>query len=402
MERKTTIIILGAGFGGVRCALTLEKLIKKTGVKNTRLVLIDKNRYHTFIPALYEVASAAPKVSENTLYHRVNILIKHMLLGKQIEFIKAEATLIDIHENIIHFADGNGIDFDYLVLALGSQTNFSNIEGLREYALDLKDFISALKIRRAVKLADEMPKEIIIGGGGATGVELAAELSTCLKNKCPNITIIQGQERILSAFPEKISRLAEKRLKKLAVHVLTNSYVKNITKNSVILKNGDAIPYERLFWTGGITAHPLLTPLPFQKEKGFLKADAYLHTIKEGGGSQENIFLVGDISVVYDKKGRLVPWTAQKAIAEGKQVAHNLLNILAGKERKTSVPQNVQFIIPVGGKWAITKLNGIIWSGFFGWVLKNLVELKYIASILPPHKAIPKWLYAMITFAKND
>lgn len=397
-----TIVILGAGFGGVRCALTLEKLIKKANIKNIRVILIDKNRYHTFIPALYEVASAAPQVSEDTLYHRVNILIKHLFLEKRVEFIKAEAASIDIHANILHFADGNGIDFDYLVLALGSQTNFSNIEGLKNHALDLKDFISALKIRRAVKLADEMPKEIIIGSGGATGVELAAELSTCFKNEYPRITIIQRDERILSAFPEKVSRLALARLKQLGVRVRTGNFIKNVTSYAVVLQDGSAVPYERLFWAGGIMAHPLVTPLPFQKEKGFLKVDQYLHPLKEGGDSQENIFVVGDTSVVYDKKAKIVPLTAQKAIAEGEQVAYNLSRILSGKERKVVTPQNVQFIIPVGGKWAITKLNGFIWSGFFGWVLKNLVELKYMLSILPWHKAIIKWLAAMVTFSKND
>lgn len=399
---KKTIVILGAGFGGVRCALTLERLIKKADVKDIRLVLIDKNRYHTFVPALYEVASAAPQVSEDTLYHRVNILIKHVLLGKEIEFIKAEVNKIDIHANTLHFADGNGVEFDYLVLALGSQTNFSNIEGLREHALDLKDFISAVKIRRAVKLADEMPKEIVIGGGGTTGVELAAELSTCFKHECPNITIIQGEERILSAFPEKIARLARKRLKKLGVRVRTNSFIKKVTKNAVILQNGDEIAYERLFWAGGITAHSLLTPLPFQKEKGFLKVEGCLHPIRKDGKPQEDIFALGDVSVTYDKKGKIIPWTAQKAMAEGKQVAYNIFRLLTGKEKHICPARQVQFIIPVGGKWAITKLNGFVWSGFFGWILKNLVELRYLLSILPWYKAVAKWLLVMRTFTRND
>lgn len=402
MSNKKTVVILGAGFGGIRCALTLEKLVRNAGLSNVRIILIDKNRYHTFIPALYEVASAAPSVSEDALYHRVNILIKHLVLGKRIEFIKAEVLAIEVGLRYIQFADGNGVDFDYLVIALGAQTNFYDIPGLKEHGFELKDFISALKIRRAVKLADEMPASIVIGGGGTTGVELSAELSTCFKGMCPQITIIQGEKRILAKFPEKISEIAQKRLHSLGVEVKLGSYIKEIKENEVMLNSGDSLPYERLFWTGGIIGNPIFSSLPFQKEKGFFKVDECLRIIKEDGNSKEDIFAIGDASIVYDLNGQIIPWTAQKAINEGKQIAYNIFRMLTGKEIKLCAPEKVRFIIPIGGKWAITKLNGILWSGFFGWVLKNLVELRYLLSILPWYKALGKWCLAVLIFSKND
>lgn len=402
-----TIVILGAGFGGVRVSLTLEKLTRKAGVTGIRIVLIDKNRYHTFVPALYEIASAAPQISEDTLYHRVNILIKHLLKGKNVEFIKADVAKIDVQTRTLHFKGGNGIEYNYLVLACGAQTNFSGIEGLKEHSLDLKDFLGALKIRRAVKLADEVPKTIIIGGGGTTGVELTAELATCFYNHFPadqasQIILVNGQERILSSFPEKVSHLAAKRLKTLGVNLVLEHYIKKVDDTRVLLDNGESLAYERLFWTGGIQAQTLIKSLPFQKEKGFLKVEGCLHPISQDGKSQEDIFALGDVSVVYDKRGKLIPWTAQKAMAEGKQVAYNILRLLTGKEKHMCPASQVQFIIPVGGKWAITKLNGVVHSGFLGWVLKNLVELRYLLSILPWWRAITKWLIVMRTFTKND
>ncbi|MBI3335345.1 MAG: FAD-dependent oxidoreductase [Candidatus Portnoybacteria bacterium] len=402
MAVRKAIVILGAGFGGVRCALTLEKLVRKARLENIRIVLIDKNRYHTFIPALYEVASAAPSVSEDALYHRVNILIKHLVLNKRIEFIKAEIASIETEKHYVLFADGNGVDFDYLVIALGAQTNFYDIPGLKEHGLELKDFVSAVKIRRSVKLADEMPKMILIGGGGTTGVELSAELTTCFRGICPRIMIVQGDKRLLSKFPENISELTQKRLHSLGVEVKLDSYIKEVKENEVMIASGDSLPYERLFWTGGITGNSLFASLRFQKEKGFFKVDECLRIIKENGNPKENIFAIGDASIVYDLKGQIVPWTAQKAISEGRQIAYNVFRLLTGKEITLCALPKVRFIIPIGGKWAIAKLNGITWSGFFGWMLKNFVELRYLLSILPWYKACGKWLLAVCTFSRND
>jgi NADH:ubiquinone reductase (H+-translocating) len=404
MRPKKIIAILGAGFGGLACALKLEQLLKKARVGGVRIVLIDKNRYHTYIPALYEVASADPSVSEDALYHRVNILIRHILKRKKVEFLKAEVTSIDTKDTYITFADGNGIDYDYLVLAMGAQTNFSDIKGLQKYSLDLKNFICALKIRRAAKLGDEIPKRMVIGGGGTTGVELAAELHTCFRDAhtCPQITIINGQERILPKFPERVSILAQERLKKIEVILKLGSYIKEVTKSHVVLANKEKVPYDCLFWTGGICGHSLLEKLPFKKEKGFLTVDECLHPVNLKGKSQEDIFALGDVSVVYTSRGALVPWTAQKALTEGQKVAHNLFRLITGKGSRVCLPEKVQFIIPIGGKWAITKLNGMVHAGFLGWMLKNLVELKYLASILPWHRAVTQWLQAIVTFSKND
>ncbi len=401
MGKESTIAILGAGFGGVRCALTLERLLRKAGFSH-RIVLIDKNRYHTFIPAIYEVASAAPGVSEDALYSRVNILIKNLIAGRRIEFVKAEVSSIKLRSRYLALADGNGIDFDYLVIALGSQANFYHIKGLDEHSINLKNFVSAINIRRAVKLADEMPSSIIIGGGGTTGVELGAELSTCFKDVCPEITIVHGQDRILPSFPENISELATKRLLALGVKLKLGHRVKEVHASSVTLDNGEKLPFDVLFWTGGIAPHRLIEKLPAQKEEGFLKVSTCLEILSKKGQPYEYVFALGDATIVYDDKGKLVPWTAQKAIDEGEQVAQNIVRILSGSKANVCIPQTVRFIIPIGGKWAIVKLNGVVYAGFFGWVLKNLVELRYLASILPWHKAFFKWIRAVITFSRND
>lgn len=396
------VVIIGAGFGGLQCAFELEKLIKAAAMSNVHIILIDKNRYHTYIPALYEVASASPNISEGTLYHRANILFKHLLLSKNIEFIKAEVAAIKQKGSYIVFKDSNGIDFDYLVIACGSKTNFYNIPGLQEYAIDLKDFISALRIRRRIKLADDIPGAIVIGGGGATGVELAGEICSCLKQKRPRITIVEGAPRILPSFSEHISQLARKRLRKLGIEVKEDNIIKKVTKDAVILSSNNKIPYKALFWTGGIIPQPFLGKLPFQKEKGFLKVASCLEVIDKKGKPVENIFALGDACVTFDQKEKLIPWTAQKAMNEGRQIAYNILQRLLKREGKACQPYQPQFIIPIGGKWAIAYVHGVLYSGVWGWMLKNIVELNYLASILPWYKAFPKWLGTLATFTRND
>ena len=397
-----TIVIIGAGFGGVQCALGLAKILKNGSFTGVRITLIEKNRYHTFTPALYEVASASPKVSEDALYHRVNILLKHIIEGKAIEFIKAEVASIDLADKSLEFRDGNGIDFDYLVLAAGAQPNFYNIKGLALHALSLNNFISALEIRRAVKLGDDVPKTIVIGGAGPTGVELAGELHGCFRSECPQITLIDGAPRVLPSFPERISALAAKRLAKLGITTKMGLPINEIDAHHVILKDGQKIPYDRFFWTGGIKPGGLIASLPLQKEKGFLKVSPCLQVIDENGKVNENVFALGDLAISYDLKGNLVPWTAQKAIAEGQHIARTILQTLQGNEAGVCEIPPTRFIIPIGGKWAITKFNGIIYSGFFGWVLKNFVELRYLSSLLPWYKALGQWLTTMATFSRND
>lgn len=402
MHKRISIVIIGAGFGGLQCAFRLESLIKKVGLQNITITILDKNRYQTYIPALYEVASASPKVSEDTLYHRANILIKHILGSRAITFIKAEVAHINHQERYIRFVDGNGIDFDYLVIACGAKTNFYNIPGLEQYALDLKDFVSALRIRRALKLGDQVPGTIIIGGGGATGVELAGEIHSCLKQETSSITIIEGNPRILPSFPENVSSLADTRLKKLGIQVKTGNVIKKVTKKTIILANGEKIAYDAFFWTGGIIPQTFLAQLPFQKEKGFLRVASCLEVIDEQGKRKDHIFALGDACITYDMKNNVIPWTAQKAMSEGRQVAYNIFQGLLHREGGTCQPEKIQFIIPISGKWAIAYLHNILYSGFLGWVLKNLVEFNYLASVLPWHKALAKWMGAMATFSRND
>ncbi len=403
MKAKTTVVILGAGFGGVRTALTLKKLVKKACLsEGCEIVLVDKNRYHTFIPSLYEIASAAAHISKETLFSRVNILIKDIIGQKKIRFIKAEVNNININEKFVEFTDGGGQDFDYLVIALGAQTNFFNIAGLEKWALKLKDFTDALRIRDAIQ-ADGLIKNIVIGGGGATGVELAAEIRKALKQNDTAITIIEGDKRILPSFPQKISDIATTRLRSLNVNLKLGNYIKEVHANELTLDNDEHVSFDRLFWSAGLKGLDFFQSLPLQKEKnGMLTVTDCLHPIGENSSPINYIYAIGDAMLFKDSKGNVVPWTAQKGIYEGKKVAYALMRDLKGLKEIKCYPEKLRFIIPIGGKWAIAHLRHLTLTGVLGWGLKNIVELKYLLSILHFYRAIHYWLKSMFTFMEND
>jgi len=404
MEKVKKIVIVGAGFGGLRCALTLERALKEYRLsKEAEIVLVDKNRYHSFIPALYEVASASRALSEEALYARTNILIKTLIGTKKISFVKGEVTDINIEERYVELADGSGQEFDYLVIALGSEINFYDIPGLEKQALCLKDYLDALRIRRAVKLGDNIPKQIVVAGGGTSGIELAAELRKDLKKVPVSIILVEGEKRVLPSFPEAISHIAASRLRELHILPKLGHYIKKAEKKELLLDNDEKIPYDCLFWTAGIKGHRLLEKIPLQKEKnGMLKSDACLHPLKESGEPIAYAYAIGDAGAFYDAQGKIVPWTAQKAIGQGKKAAYSILRSIQGLHETRCYPEKVNFVIPIGGKWAIAKLNSFVYSGFGGWMVKDLVELKYLLSILPISKALAYWAKTVWAFSRND
>src|SRR3989344_1030151 len=204
------ILILGGGFGGIRAALDLEKKLKN----KAQIILIDKNGYHLFLPALYEVASAyGVKRDPFAVRLKKSICIPYhdIFEGRNIEFVQDEVTGADFGAKKV-FADARAFEYDYLLIALGSQTNDFGILGVREYAYQFKSIEDALMINKALdKLINDCadsrreqsagPVKIFICGGGFTGVELAAEISCCakkisrsykIKRRCYALTLFES------------------------------------------------------------------------------------------------------------------------------------------------------------------------------------------------------------------
>ncbi len=417
-EAMKRVVILGAGFGGLRAAIVLGKKSKELGRRGYEITLIDKNNYHTYTPLLYEISTTSKETANYLDLKSVTTYsVEGVLLGFPIEFIQGEVRKVDLANKKIELEDKN-VDYEYLILALGAETNFFDIPGLEENALELKSFTDALKIRDAVwerveGAAQDEAVDIVIGGAGSTGVELAGEIQEWLSQmkkegyRCrTSVTLVDAAPAILNSFEPKIIRRATARLKKLGANLLTEERVAKVENEKVFLESGKIVSYDILVWTGGVKANSIVEKLPLKKEKQGRAAvgeDLLCAPGKSDLDMEGTVYGIGDIVCVHDANGQPVPMVARAAIIQGTIAAKNIINeIRSGEDNLKYNPKEYPYIIPIGGKYAIAKIGPFVVSGLFGWILKGLVELNYLFSIMPNVKAARIWLRGLKIFIKND
>lgn len=409
------IIILGAGFGGIKCALTLRKLLHKhdRGTKKYSIILIDKEDHHTYIPALYEIATAFKGDADAfRLQKIISVPVSEIAENFHLRFHHDEVANIDLEKKMIYLRDGERLTYEFIVIALGAETNYYNIPGLRENSYPLKTFTDAISVRNAIEDAFCRASDlinIIVGGGGVTGVEFSGELIGYFRRLLKkyqreygifNITLIEAGPEILGGFDPEICIAARDRLEKFGIKILTKTRIKKAEKNSVIIeKDGEekTLPASLIIWTGGVKPASFLEKINLSKDnKGRMLVNEYL----EAG---ENIYALGDNAAFRPESGcEPLPGTAYVAIWEGKAAAENIYNKIIGKHQKRFSCGPLPFNIPIGGRFAIAQFYGWRVIGFWGWVAKHLIELKYLFYLLPNLKAIKIWTRGFWIFAKND
>lgn len=419
---RKTVLVLGAGFGGLRAATKIAKKLRRLDLLDRyEVVLVDRNGYHTYTPTLYEIATTSKETADAIkLKSIVAFPVPELIAGLPIRFIKAEVKFLDLKEGDVHLSDGQKLVFDCLIFALGSETNFFDISGLKEHALDLKTFDGALDIRNALsRRSAGKPIQVVIGGGGSTGVELGAEIlewacETEESRVCTAaVTIIEVGPAILGGFDPRIVAAVETRLKKLGADLVTNEAIASVDRRSVRLKNGRDIPYDVLIWAGGVKASRAIGAMPLKFEKkGRIEVSEKLECIPETPDLKLHgeIYGLGDVICFYDPRTkRPLPGVARAALIQADIVAHNViedikadLGISRKLRHKIYRPMNYPYVIPVGGKYAIAKFGPLVIKGFPGWVLKGLVELNYLRSIMPLGQALRTWLTGLKIFIQND
>lgn len=364
------VVILGGGFAGIAAAKALLLLCrqKNTDRSKVQITLVDKNSYHLFTPSLYEVATA----EETTK----NICIPLHEILKGVELVKGEVQKID--KDKVHL-NNRTIDFDYLIIALGSESAYYNIPGLKENSISFKTLEDAVKIKNSIKKSSK----IVIGGGGFSGTELVCELVR--HKKGAEITIISGSECLLKELDTKISRKAGDRLGS-SVNIVCGEHIKSVDPKNVYTDSGK-YPYDVLIWTGGVQAVSFQSD--FEKDK---RGDLIVNDKLQISNSK-NIFAAGDIATGY-------PWVAQIAEDEGETAGENVANLISNSLRSHDLKQkalvsykfkHLGYIVPLGGHFAAVQIGKIVFIGFLGWILEQIVLLRYLLSILPITKAFKRW-----------
>ncbi len=422
MKKRRRVVILGAGFGGL---LTALRLCKKD--RSLDIVLVDRSDRHVYKPWLYDVATSMlvdPERQElRDLARSASFLIEHILeanRARNVRFKQAEVDTVDKEGKHVIFSDGHTMSYDVLVLALGADVNYFNIPGMKESAMPLSTMQDAMHIRASIEetfqnihKGHQKRCSIVIVGAGPTGTESAAELGNFLQRcdregldlcrRC-RIVLVDAGEAVLSPFSSFTQEAARKRLETFDVEVQTKTMVTHVAQNEIHAKSAGSekhsiIPYDVLIWAGGVRPNDVLAKLTFEKtDRGRLKVDGHLRV----NGSND-VFALGDCAAFVDSQERELPPTAWAAAGASSVVASNIFAKINAQDLKTFKPyKHWPAVITLGGHKAAAEVQGIKFFGWFAFVLRRLVDLRYFLQILPFMSAILAWRRGVFLLANND
>ncbi|HUS09174.1 MAG TPA: NAD(P)/FAD-dependent oxidoreductase [Pyrinomonadaceae bacterium] len=412
-NRPRRILILGSGFGGLYTALHLEKKLRR--YSDVELTLVNRENFFLFTPMLHEVAAG-----DLDLTHIVNPVRK---LLRRTHFFNGDIKRIDLKERrvIVAHSDDNHdheLAYDYLVLALGSVTNFYNLPGLAENALTMKSLSDAIRLRsRLIKNLEEADFEcacedrsrlltVVVAGGGFAGVETVASVNDFvreaiefypkLSEKELRIVLIEATDVILPELGPQLGAYARKKLARRGVQFLMNTAVKSISNDEVNLSDGTSFKTNMLVWTAGVSPNPLLDMLDCSKERGRLVTNEFLEVTDYPG-----VWALGDCAAVPDPAtGKSCPPTAQHAIRQGKVVGENIVAAINGGRRRRFEFKTIGALASIGKRTGVARIMGVNFSGFIAWWLWRTIYLSKLPRFEKKVRVALDWFLDLL-FSKD-
>ena len=388
MNKKTKIIVLGGGFGGLYTALNLDKSLARD--PNIEVTLVNRENFFLFTPMQHEVAA-----SDLDITHIVSPVRK---LLKNVEIFNGHVESIDLESKMVHVSHGaehhhHELPYDHLVLGLGSITNFYGNKGLEENALTMKSLGDAIFLRNhMISNLEEADFEccpkvreplinFVVAGGGFAGVETIGGINDFLRGALkfyPHLTedmlrvvLVHAGDTILPELSHKLGKYAEQKLAARGVEIHLNTRVSEVTGKEVVLSDGTKITTNTIIWTAGTAPNPILDSLPCEKERGKICANEYMEV-----SGFEGLWVLGDCGSITDpKSGKPYPPTAQHAIRQGKVLAHNLKAAIHGGRKKPFVFETLGQLAALGRRTGVAQIFGINFSGFAAWWLWRTIYL---------------------------
>ncbi len=420
MSKAKKILVLGGGFAGVECVRKLESYFPKE--VDIQITLVSEDNFFLFTPML-------PQVASGTIETR-HIVIPVRTLLKRAKFYEAEVKNIDPYGKTVTLSGtkekrGISLHYDYLVLALGSQTNFFGMDKLEELAYSMKTLNDAVVLRnRVIDMLEQADNEtdpilkkslltFVIVGGGFAGIETAGELMDLLHDArkfYPNIAktdirviVLEAMSAILPGFNEKLAKFALEKLHGRGIEVKVSTKLSNFTGDEVLIEDAQpptdpskqslvsAIQTRTLVWTAGVTPVDIIKKSVFKTNRGGIVVDEFLQAV-----DFPEVFAVGDCCYIIDPKtNRPLPPTAQSAESEAEIVAKNLYALITNKQKEKFVYSPKGQMAVIGKRSAIASMFGIQLHGIFAWMLWRIIYLSKIPRLDKKVRIFLDWVIDM-------
>lgn len=398
---RPKVVILGAGFGGLTAARALDSIAHVT--------LVDRHNFQTFLPLLYQVSTAG-LAADHVAYP-----IRGALRKTKVKFRMGSPISVDHKNKTVKLDSSEVLDFDYLIVALGSATNDFGIKGVADNALGMKTVNEALNIRSEImrrfedlcRFEDDTKFSIAVIGGGPTGVEMAGAIAELKrgplhsdnKDAAKNIDVylVEAGSRLLPALSPKLSERTKKDLEKLGVKVLTNHAVKEVKPRQILFADGNKIPSEVTVWAAGVQGEPAMAKLSIPHANGRITVDQSLQVT-----NYPYVFAIGDIAGAKGSDGRFLPMVAPVAMQQARFVAKQIQRLQNNEPLKEFFYVDKGSMATIGRHKAVVEVKGIRIGGAVAWYMWLWLHLFYLLGGRNKIGTMADWTWNYLTFDRGN
>ncbi|MFC7129393.1 NAD(P)/FAD-dependent oxidoreductase [Haloferax chudinovii] len=393
---STQVVVLGSGYAGAGAVTTLEEELGH----DAQLTWVAEHDYHL---VLHEVHRC---IRDPSVESSITIPVDE-IKSDSTDFVKGRATDVNVDERVVELEGGDDVDYDYLLVAIGSSTAFFGIEGLEEFAHQLKGLDDAREIHQDIKEAAadasrDDPAEVVIGGAGLSGIQTAAEVAEYRDtNRAPiDIKLVEGMDEIFPGNDPELQGALRRRVEDLDIDILTGDFISKVDEETVFIGGGEdeapeELDYDVLVWTGGITGQPEASDVELEQDERSHRFFAE----EDFQASDDRVFAVGDCALVEQGPDSVAPPTAQAAWDAADVAGENIARAIAGKPLKRwtftdkgtvisighdAVAHGVKF--PVFGEFPVN-----VFGGPLARTLKKGIAANWIADVTSPKRALSAW-----------
>ena len=400
------VVIVGAGFGGLAAARVLRK-------ERVSVTVVDRHNYHTFLPLLYQVATAG--LEPQDIAHPVRSILSRQ---RNARFRLGEVVGGNLSERMIELASGEKLHYDFLILACGSKTETFGLAGAEEHAFGLHSLDEARAFRngmlRALERADweRDPVErgrlltFVVVGGGPTGVEIAGALAELRKHVVPRdyagidpkemrVILLEGADALLRGMPEALRAKALRSARELEIDVRLNALVERIREDRVLLADGSELPTRSVLWAAGVRGASVGEKLGLSRGRSARISVA--HTLQVPG--HPHVFAIGDLALVEEAEG--IPQMAPVAKQQGRSAARNILRLLADQAPQPFRHRKTGQLATIGRSRAVAEILGLRFSGHLAWWVWLTAHLLFLVGFRNRAVVLVNWTYSYFTYDRG-